>query len=271
MAWQSSQGAVSMTELPPDALAPDRLRHGGGSLPNHVAVIMDGNGRWARQRGASRLEGHQRGVGNVRNLVESCVELGIGHLTLFAFSSENWRRPQQEIQWLMRLLARALDKEVQALLENGVRLRFIGDISRLPAYVQTRIGDAADMTESQQKLNLTIAVNYGGKWDLAQACRKVAHEVASGSMTPDDVTPAAIEQFLSTADMPAPDFFIRTGGEKRMSNFMLWQLAYAELYFTDTYWPDFDRREFELALASYAKRIRRFGRTDEQVIAETVN
>ncbi len=236
-------------------------------LPNHVAVIMDGNGRWAKKRGAGRLEGHQRGVVNVRTLVESCVERGIGNLTLFAFSSENWRRPQNEIQWLMRLFSRALEREVQALQQNGVRLRFVGNRSRLPEEVQSRIEGAVSLTRSEHRLNLTIAVNYGGKWDLTEACRSIAQKIAAGTLSADQITERTIEQNLSTADIPPPDLFIRTGGEQRMSNFLLWQLAYTELYFTDTYWPDFGRKEFDLALRSYARRIRRFGRTDDQVMA----
>ena len=228
-------------------------------IPIHVVVIMDGNGRWARERNLGRLEGHKRGVNNVRTLVECCMRKEIPYLSLFAFSSENWRRPKQEVEWLMRLLSGALDKEVRSLHSNDVRLRFIGDRNGLPKSIQSKMTAATRLTESNSKLCLTIALNYGGQWDLTQACRTIARMAVNGELQADEISPETINQFLSTASIPDPDLFIRTGGEKRMSNFMLWQLAYTELYFTDKYWPDFDQSEFAQALASYASRIRRFG------------
>lgn len=220
---------------------------------------MDGNGRWAQAQGFSRLEGHRRGVENVRTLVENCVRLNIPHLTLFAFSSENWRRPKQEVSWLMRLLDRALDREVKALHTNGVRLQFIGDIAALAAGIQNKIDCACELTQYNTNLHLTVAINYGGQWDLTQAFRKILIEVQQGNTCLDDISPATIAAHLSTADIPNPDLFIRTGGEQRVSNFLLWQLAYTELYFTETYWPDFGSEEFDAALRSYGRRERRFG------------
>lgn len=257
-----------MSELPPDASSDDPGAVPLSDLPVHIAVIMDGNGRWGRKHGVGRLTGHQNGVRNVRSLVESCIELGVQYLTLFAFSSENWRRPKQEIRWLMSLLARALDDEVKTLDENDVRLRFIGDLTALPQNVQTLMRDATALTEANRRLHLTLAINYGGKWDITQACRLIAAKAAAGGIAPDDIDDAAFERHLCTASMPEPDLFVRTGGEQRISNFMLWSLAYTELYFTDTYWPDFDRTELDKALRSYASRVRRFGRTDEQVGAK---
>ncbi len=228
-------------------------------LPVHVAVVMDGNGRWAQRQGHSRLEGHRRGVENVRTLVEECVRHKIPYLTLFAFSSENWRRPKQEVAWLMRLLDRALEKEIQTLHANGVRLRFIGDISALALTIQKKIDYACELTRPNSRLGLTVAVNYGGQWDLTQAFASILRAVQRGDICADDLSPAMIGNHLATAELPSPDLFIRTGGEKRMSNFLLWQLAYTELYFTDVFWPDFDGAEFALALRSFASRERRFG------------
>ena len=233
--------------------------------PAHVAIIMDGNGRWAKQRGLPRLEGHRRGVDNVRTLVRCCIEKKISYLTLFAFSSENWRRPKQEVNWLMNLLSRALDREVQTLHDNGVRLQFIGNLTELPDSIQDKIRTATATTGNNDRLVLTIALNYGGRWDLTQACRAIAKEVQSGQLDSDDITSDTISRNLSTSWISEPDLFIRTGGEKRMSNFLLWQLAYTELYFTNTFWPEFNQDEFEKALQSFRLRIRRFGQTDEQV------
>ncbi len=240
-----------MTDIPdPDCLA---------KVPRHVAIIMDGNGRWGSKKGIGRLEGHRRGVENVRTLVELCCELNISYLTLFAFSSENWRRPKAEVQWLMNLLSNALDKEVKKLHANGIRLKFIGNTDGVMDSIQSKINDATTLTKSNTRLHLTIAINYGGKWDMVEACRSLAQQVKIACIEPGDITQQTISQSLSTRDLPDPDLFIRTGGEKRISNFMLWQLAYTELYFTDTHWPAFDRDEFLKALDSYASRTRRFG------------
>ncbi|MDE0308843.1 MAG: polyprenyl diphosphate synthase [Acidiferrobacterales bacterium] len=229
------------------------------NLPEHVAIIMDGNGRWANSRGTNRLEGHRQGVKNVRTIVELCGRFGIPYLTLFAFSSENWRRPGKEVQWLMQLLSTALSSEVRKLHDEGIRLKFIGDLSDLSTAIQRKTREAMELTESNRNLQLTIAVNYGGQWDLTQACRDIADRVKHNELAVEDISPDTIAGQLSTAAIPNPDLFIRTGGEKRISNFLLWQLAYTELYFTDTYWPDFGEQAFLHALKSYGSRVRRFG------------
>ena len=229
------------------------------NLPEHVAIIMDGNGRWAKRQGRSRLEGHRQGVENVRTIVELCGRNNIAYLTLFAFSSENWKRPANEVQWLIRLLSGALDREVQKLHSEGICLKFIGDISVFSSAIQRKVEDAMRLTEANQQMHLTIALNYGGKWDLTQACRKIAEQALNQELGLDDISPDQISQHLSTANMPDPDLFIRTGGEKRISNFILWQLAYTELYFTDKCWPEFDEAEFFKALDSFGSRVRRFG------------
>ncbi len=236
------------------------------NFPRHVAIVMDGNGRWAQKQGCSRLEGHRRGVHNVRTIVENCIKLNLPYLTLFAFSSENWRRPKQEVTWLMRLLDGALEREVQTLHSNGVRLRFIGDISALAAGIQHKIDLAEELTRNNSKLHLTVALNYGGQWDITQAFRSILHRVQEGVICSDDISQQLISEHLSTAELPEPDLFIRTGGEQRMSNFLLWQLAYTELYFTNINWPDFDAGEFALAIESFASRERRFGGAERDTV-----
>ena len=238
------------------------------TLPRHVAVIMDGNGRWARSRGLPRIAGHRRGADAVRALVQTCGEYGISCLTLFAFSSENWRRPATEVRLLMELFLKALDNEVQKLHENNVRFRVIGDFDQFGEKIATRIRAAEQLTRNNRRLTLTIAANYGGRWDIAQAARQLAIAAAKGEIDPESITQESLEPYLSMAGLPEPDLFIRTGGEQRISNFLLWQLAYTEFYFTSTLWPDFDREQFDLALTSFAGRQRRFGRTGEQVEAE---
>ncbi len=235
------------------------------ALPRHVAVIMDGNGRWAKARGLPRVAGHRKGLEAVRELTRACGELGIPHLTLFAFSSENWRRPETEVRLLMELFMTALDKEVAKLHANNVRFRVIGDIAGFNDKLVERIRRAEALTQDNQGLNLTVAANYGGRWDIAQACRELARRARAGALNPEAIGPETIAPLLSLAECPEPDLFIRTGGEQRISNFLLWQLAYTELYFTPTLWPDFDRVQFEIALRSYAGRQRRFGQTGEQV------
>ena len=237
------------------------------NLPNHIAIIMDGNGRWAKRRGINRLEGHRQGVRNVRTIVELCGNLNISYLTLFAFSSENWKRPRSEVQWLMRLLSGALDSEVQKLHTEGICLKFIGDLSDLSIAIQRKIFDAMQLTKSNRHMQLTIAVNYGGQWDLTQACQKIAQRAKNGELAVEDISPNTIDEHLSTAFVPNPDFFIRTGGERRISNFTLWQLAYTELYFTDVCWPDFDEQAFLKALKSFSLRVRRFGGIVQEPVA----
>lgn len=236
-----------------------------GGVPRHVAVIMDGNGRWARRRGMPRIAGHRRGMEAVRMMVRACGEHGIPYLTLFAFSSENWRRPAREVQLLMELFVSALENEVRKLHDNGVRLKVIGDLERFGPRIMTLIHEAEAMTAANEALTLTIAANYGGRWDITQACRQVAQQIRSGALDDGAVTQETIESFLTTRYLPEPDLFIRTGGEQRLSNYLLWQLAYAELFFTDTLWPDFTRAEFDRILSEFAGRQRRFGQTEEQV------
>ncbi len=237
-------------------------------LPRHVAIIMDGNGRWAKQRQLPRIAGHRAGVENVRALVRYSAELGIEALTLFAFSSENWRRPPIEVRLLMDLFVLALDQEARRLHENGVRLRVIGDRAPFPVKLQNSIAAAELLTRDNRAFTLVIAANYGGHWDITQATRRVVQEVAAGRLQETQITPETIAQYLAASDLPAPDLFIRSGGEQRVSNFLLWQLAYTELHFTDCLWPDFDPAEYDKALASYAQRQRRFGMTGEQVELE---
>jgi len=233
-------------------------------VPNHVAIIMDGNGRWAKKRFLPRMAGHRQGVETVRNIVMYCLEHGIEFLTLFAFSSENWRRPAEEVSLLMHLFVHALQQEVEKLYRNGVRLKIIGDISRFSPELQSLIKASEQKTSANNKLILTIAANYGGRWDILQAVNRMAAECPekSGSWTEDDLSP-----YLSMNDAPEPDLFIRTGGEERISNFLLWQLAYSEFYFTETLWPEFDAAAFDKAILSYQQRERRYGRTSEQLEA----
>lgn len=236
-----------------------------GKLPRHVAIIMDGNGRWAKQRHMPRIAGHRAGVESVRSVVQQCGAKGIEVLTLFAFSSENWRRPETEVSLLMELFMMALQREAKRLHENNVRLFVIGDRSRFSEKLQKEIAKAETLTKDNTGLTLAVAANYGGRWDIAQAMRSLVEDVAAGKLDATALTEEMIHDRLSMADLPEPDLFIRTGGEQRISNFLLWQLAYTELYFTDTLWPDFKDEAFETALESFAKRQRRFGRTGDQV------
>jgi undecaprenyl diphosphate synthase len=233
-------------------------------VPRHIAIIMDGNGRWARQRLLPRVAGHRRGVETVRDVIRSCIAQGVEYLTLFAFSSENWRRPADEVGFLMQLFLRALENEVAKLHENGIRFRVIGDLSRFEGRIVQLIRDAEGLTAGNTRLTLTIAANYGGRWDIAQAVQKMlqARPESALGFAPEELTP-----HLSMAYAPEPDLFIRTGGEQRVSNFLLWQLAYTEFYFIDTLWPDFGEDALAAAVRSYQSRERRFGRTSEQVQA----
>jgi len=235
------------------------------TVPRHVAVIMDGNGRWARERTMPRIAGHRKGLERVRELVSVCGERGISCLTLFAFSSENWRRPEQEVRLLMELFSSALEREVGKLHANGVRFRVIGDVDGFGPTLAAAIREAEALTRVNDRLTLTIAANYGGRWDIANACREVSRCVARGDISPDSVTAETLTPHLSLTDLPEPDLFIRTGGEQRISNFLLWQLAYTELYFTNALWPEFDQERFEEALVWFAGRQRRFGMTGDQI------
>jgi len=224
---------------------------------------MDGNGRWAKRRLMPRVAGHRKGVEALRGVIRACAERGVSHLTVFAFSSENWRRPQEEVSLLMELFMRALENEVARLHENGIRFRVVGDLSGFSERIQSLIRDAEALTRNNTRLTFTVAANYGGRWDIVQAVKKLM----ASSVAPEAVNEAALAQHLSMADLPEPDLFIRTGGEQRISNFLLWQLAYTELYFTDAPWPDFDAAALDAAIASFRTRERRFGCTSEQVRA----
>jgi len=241
------------------------------TAPRHVAVIMDGNGRWARQQGRERTAGHQAGIAPVRMCIEECIRHGVGALTLFAFSSENWQRPAAEVSTLMGLFVEALDREVDELMAQGVRLRFIGDRSQLAAPLQARIGHAEARTGGNARLHLQVAVSYGGRWDVLNAARRVAQRCVSGELDPSAFTEAEFAEGLQLGSLPDPDLFIRTGGERRISNFLLWNLAYTELYFCDTLWPDFDAAGFRDALEYFAGRERRYGLTGEQATAPLVS
>ena len=241
---------------------------GTAVVPRHIAVIMDGNGRWARKRFLPRIAGHKRGVETVRDMVKLSVTHGVEYLTLFAFSSENWRRPAEEVTFLMDLFMQALEREVSKLHQNNIRLKMIGDRSRFDAALCAQIEDAEVLTQANTGLTLTIAANYGGRWDMMQAMNKMLQAHLSSGLTSDlssQLDEESLSPYLSMHYAPEPDLFIRTGGEQRISNFLLWQLAYSEFYFTDTLWPDFDETAFNLAIESYQKRERRFGRTSEQL------
>ncbi|HMX15281.1 MAG TPA: polyprenyl diphosphate synthase [Rhodocyclaceae bacterium] len=233
-----------------------------GAVPRHVAIVMDGNGRWAKQRFLPRVAGHKKGVETVRRIVEACVERGVEFLTLFAFSSENWRRPADEVSFLMDLFVSALKNEIARLHRNGIRLRVIGDLGRFEPRLVELIGRAQETTAGNDRLTLTIAANYGGRWDLVQAMNRLAIELPGSA---GRWTEAELASRLSMAYAPEPDLFIRTGGEQRISNFLVWQLAYTEFYFTDLLWPEFDSAALGDAIASYQRRERRFGRTSEQL------
>ena len=235
------------------------------TLPRHIAVIMDGNGRWARKRFLPRVAGHRSGVEAARQIVKNCVKRGVKVLSLFAFSSENWRRPAQEVSTLMDLFMTGLEREVSMLHDNHIQLRFIGDRTRFSEKLTRKIHEVETLTKNNTGMVLMIAADYGGQWDICQAVRQIGRAIENGQLKSDEISPAHITQALSFADLPDPDLFIRTSGEVRISNFMLWQLAYAELYFTDTLWPDFDEVELEKALAQYAARERRFGYSGDQL------
>jgi undecaprenyl diphosphate synthase len=235
-----------------------------GPQPRHVAIIMDGNGRWAKARGLPRPAGHKAGIRPVRIVVEACGELGIEVLSLFAFSSENWRRPAEEIGMLMQLFLESLEREVDEIHGKGVRLRFIGDRHSLSVRLQSKLNEVEALTRDNSGLALVLAVGYGGRWDLTQAARALAQRCQEGRLAPESIDENALGAELALGDLPDPDLFIRTGGERRISNFLLWNLAYTELYFCDALWPDFTRKDFDDALQSFAARQRRFGMTPAQ-------
>lgn len=234
-------------------------------IPRHIAVVMDGNGRWAKKRLMPRLAGHRAGVEAARRIVKNCAKKGVEVLTLFAFSSENWRRPPQEVSHLMDLFLGGLEREAVDLHKNNIRLRFIGGRQRFSQRLQDKINEVEQLTQFNTGMTLLIAADYGGQWDIAQAVQQLARDVAAGHLTPEEITPESIAARLSFSDLPDPDLFIRTSGEMRISNFLLWQLAYTELYFTDILWPDFDEKTLDAALAQYAGRERRYGYSSDQL------
>jgi undecaprenyl diphosphate synthase len=238
------------------------------AVPRHVAIIMDGNNRWAKKRLLPGVAGHKAGVDAVRAVIEVCAEAGVEVLTLFAFSSENWQRPAEEVSALMELFLGALRREAKKLDANGISLRIIGDRSRFHPELQAAMRDAETQTAGDKRFVLQVAANYGGQWDIAQAAQRLARDVQAGHLQPEDLTPELLQSCLTTGDLPLPDLCIRTGGEHRISNFLLWQLAYTELYFSDLFWPDFKHDAMRKALADFASRQRRFGKTSDQVAAE---
>ena len=234
-------------------------------LPRHVAMIMDGNGRWARMRGKQRGEGHAEGISTVRRVTELSSDLGIGFLTLYAFSTENWNRPQSEVDTLMYLIGWAIERELPDLIRNNVKIHLIGDIDRIPDDARRRLIGSRDRTAHCTGLNLGICLSYSGRWEITRAARMLAAEAADGRINPSDISEEDIARRLATSPFPDPDLLIRTGGEQRISNFLLWQVAYSELYFTDTLWPDFGKEQYAQALIQFQSRERRFGKTSEQI------
>ncbi len=235
------------------------------NIPQHVAIIMDGNGRWAKKQGENRVFGHHEGVNSVREIVEACGEIGVKYLTLYAFSTENWNRPKEEVEALMELLVATISMETPNLNEKGVRLQAIGDIQSLPELCRKELQESIDKTASNSKVTLILALSYSSKWEITNAVKTIAKQVSEGTIKPKEINSALIEKHLSTAAYPDPELMIRTSGEHRISNFLLWQLAYAEFYFTETLWPDFRKNEFYKAILAYQNRERRFGLTSEQI------
>lgn len=234
-------------------------------LPQHIAIIMDGNGRWAKEKGQPRVLGHRAGVKTVRLITEACAKIGVKYLTLYAFSTENWNRPAYEVNALMRLLVDTLNKEVKVLNKNNIQLETIGDLSRLPDRSRRAMEDAKKSTASNNRMRLTLALNYSGRWEITQAAKTLAQKAKDGFINPQDINEDMVSSELTTADMPDPELLIRTSGETRLSNYLLWQLAYAEFYFTPLYWPDFKEKDLHEAIYTYQNRERRFGKTSEQL------
>jgi len=236
-----------------------------GDIPNHIAIIMDGNGRWAKRNGNMRIFGHKAGVDSVRDITETCAQLGVNYLTLYAFSTENWCRPVQEVNALMKILVSSLRKEARNLNKNNIRLHNIGQLERLPEICQNELKEVKELTKDNTRLQLTLALSYSGRWDLTEAMRSIGKKIENGDLSANDIDENTIDDHLATCNLPDPELMIRTSGEYRLSNFLLWQLAYAELYMTKTCWPEFRRQELYDAIKSYQNRERRFGKTSEQL------
>ena len=234
-------------------------------LPRHIAIIMDGNGRWAKEKGHDRLYGHFHGVESVRDIVEGCAEMGVEYLTLYAFSTENWDRPQYEVTGLMELLVETIRKETETLNKNNIRLHVIGDMNMLPDYAQKELRESLEITAPNKGLNLVMALSYSSRWELVQAVKYIAEEIKEGKLSPEQISQDTLEKYLCTSQFPDPELMVRTGGEFRVSNFLLYQLAYAELYFTNTRWPDFRKENLYEAILDFQKRERRFGKTSDQL------
>lgn len=235
-------------------------------LPNHVAIIMDGNGRWAQHRGLDRVFGHQQGVNSLREVIEAAAELGIRYLTLYAFSTENWGRPDEEVSALMGIMVQSLNKETDTLIKNNIRLKSIGDVDRLATDVRERLFETINLTSAGTGLNLVIALSYSSRWEITEAARRISSDVKRGALSQEAINEVNFEKYLTTYGIPDPELMIRTSGELRISNFLLWQLAYTELYFTDILWPDFGKEDFYTAIIDFQKRERRFGKTSEQIL-----
>jgi len=245
---------------------PLRKQINTNKLPSHVAIIMDGNGRWARQRGLERIFGHQQGVNALREVIETAAELGIRYLTLYAFSTENWGRPDEEVAALMGIMIQSLNNETDTLIKNNIRLKAIGDVDRLADDVKEKLFETINLTSVGTGLNLVVALSYSSRWEITEAARRMSADVKNGTLKPDSIKEEDFEKYLTTYGIPDPELMIRTSGELRISNFLLWQLAYTELYFTDKLWPDFGKEDFYNAIIDFQKRERRFGKTSEQVL-----
>ncbi len=260
MSVQTEPVRLAKTEQTADDAAVQEALKARGEIPEHIACIMDGNGRWAEAKGKRRVSGHKEGVESVRDITEACAQLGVQHLTLYTFSTENWNRPAAEVTALMELLVRTLRREADRLNKNNIRLQTIGDLSRLPARGQREMAEAMELTSSNQRMTLNLALSYSGRWEIARAARRLAQEAVAARLDPTEITEEMVAAELETASIPDPDLLIRTGGERRISNFLLWQIAYSELYFSDLFWPDFRRDALYGAIRDYQHRDRRFGR-----------
>ena len=263
----NNEDRTSQQQSPQDKERQDILRS-RGEIPRHIAVIMDGNGRWAKSRGSVRIAGHKAGVDSVKDITEASAQIGVQHLTLYAFSMENWGRPKGEISALMKLLVQSLRSETRKLHENDIRLSSIGDIDRLPPTCRRELVEAIELTSDNKRMDLCLALSYSGRWDICQAVNRISQKVKDGLLCPEDINNETISEHLATADIPDPDLIVRTSGEFRLSNFLLWQSAYSELYVTNTYWPDFRREELYEAIESYQSRERRFGKVHSHLELE---